>query len=355
MSPTNGSPLTSLSLRLLMQGKEVGSIIGKGGEVVRKFREDSRARINISAGTTPDRVVTVQGTTDATAAAFRLVADKLSETQAAGGASGLTLRLIVPASQCGSIIGKGGGKIKELRDETGASIQVAKEMLPSSTDRTVTLAGSVDEVCHCVQLIGYIMLESPPKGANIPYEPNNTGSPFGAGNFGGPNNGNFGGNFNNTPNFGGPRGNFGGAQGMQGLLGAPGRGGPGGFGTGANNMPLGNSGLSGLLRGLGNLTGGSGGGAEALAALAGRLNNSGDLQAREGTTTHEMKVPNEQVGAVIGKGGAKIAEIRAATGAMVTISKFVEGSEDAAKQERTITIKGSADQVALAIYLINNR
>jgi len=353
MSPTNGSsPLTSLSLRLLMQGKEVGSIIGKGGEVVRRFREESRARINISAGTTPDRVVTVQGTTDAVAAAFRLVADKLSETQAAGGASGLTLRLIVPASQCGSIIGKGGGKIKELRDETGASIQVAKEMLPSSTDRTVTLAGTVDEVCHCVQLIGYIMLESPPKGANIPYEPNNTGgSPFGAGNFG-PNNGNFGGNFNNTPNFGGGRpGNFGGAQG---LLGSPNRGG-GGFGTGANNMPLGNSALSGFLRGLGNLAGGGAGGAEALAALAGRLNNSGDLQAREGTTTHEMKVPNEQVGSVIGKGGAKIAEIRAATGAMVTISKFVEGSEDAAKQERTITIKGSADQVALAIYLINNR
>jgi len=350
MSPTNGSgPLTSLSLRLLMQGKEVGSIIGKGGEVVRRFREESHARINISAGTTPDRVVTVQGTTDAVAQAFRLVSDKLIESQAAGGASGLTLRLIVPASQCGSIIGKGGGKIKELRDETGASIQVAKEMLPSSTDRTVTLAGSVDEVCHCVQLIGYIMLESPPKGANIPYEPNNTGSPFGAGNFG-PNNGNFGGNFNNTPNFGaGGRGNFGGAQG---LLGSPSRGG-GGFGTGANNMPLGNSPLSGLLRGLGNLTGS--GGADALAALAGRLNNAGDLQAREGTTTHEMKVPNEQVGAVIGKGGAKIAEIRAATGAMVTISKFVEGSEDAAKQERTITIKGSADQVALAIYLINNR
>jgi len=334
-----------------MQGKEVGSIIGKGGEVVRRFREETRARINISAGTTPDRVVTVQGTTDAVAAAFRLVADKLSETQAAGGASGLTLRLICPASQCGSIIGKGGGKIKELRDETGASIQVAKEMLPSSTDRTVTLAGSVDEVCHCVQLIGYIMLESPPKGANIPYEPNNTGSPFGAGNFGAPNNGNFGGNFNNTPNFAGGRGGFGGAQG---LLGAPNRGGPQ-FNTGANNMPLGNSALSGFLRGLGNLTGGSGGGAEALAALAGRLNNSGDLQAREGTTTHEMKVPNEQVGSVIGKGGAKIAEIRAATGAMVTISKFLEGSEEAAKQERTITIKGSADQVALAIYLINNR
>ena len=28
----------------------------------------------------------------------------------------ITLRLVVPASQCGSIIGKGGAKIKEIRE-----------------------------------------------------------------------------------------------------------------------------------------------------------------------------------------------------------------------------------------------
>ncbi|CAL4183390.1 unnamed protein product [Meganyctiphanes norvegica] len=66
------------------------------------------------------------------------------------------------------------------------------------------------------------------------------------------------------------------------------RGGPGGFGTGANNMPLGNYALSGFLRSLGNFTGGSGG----TNVLTGRLNNSGDLQAREGTTTHEICVKN---------------------------------------------------------------
>lgn len=41
----------------------------------------------------------------------------------------VTLRLIVPASQCGSLIGKGGAKIKEIREMTGATIQVASEML----------------------------------------------------------------------------------------------------------------------------------------------------------------------------------------------------------------------------------
>ena len=47
--------------------------------------------------------------------------------------TGTSLKLIVPASQCGSLIGKGGGKIKEIREVTGASVQVASELLPNST------------------------------------------------------------------------------------------------------------------------------------------------------------------------------------------------------------------------------
>ena len=37
---------------------------------------------------------------------------------------GLQLKLIVPASQCGSLIGKGGSKIKEIREISGANVQV---------------------------------------------------------------------------------------------------------------------------------------------------------------------------------------------------------------------------------------
>jgi len=330
-----------------MHGKEVGSIIGKGGEIVKRFREESGARINISAGATPERVVAVTGTTDQVFMAYKLITAKVEESSHGGGGS-LTIKLIVPASQCGNLIGKGGSKIKELRDDTGASIQVAKEMLPNSTDRSVTLSGSCENITHCIERIGYVMLESPPKGAHIPYEPNGNNSPFSQGNFG-INTGNFGGNFNQG-HFGG-RGGFGG----QGLLGSGGgQGSLGGHGSGANSLPLGklaSSPLMGLLRGLGNLTGSTG--ADALAALASA--HSSGSSVTSGTTTHEMTVPNDQVGAVIGKGGTKIAEIRHATGAMITISKYIEGSEDANKQERTITIKGTAEQVALAQYLINNR
>ena len=37
------------------------------------------------------------------------------------------MKLIVPASQCGSLIGKGGSKIKEIREITGANVQVESE------------------------------------------------------------------------------------------------------------------------------------------------------------------------------------------------------------------------------------
>lgn len=41
-------PVSLLTVRMIMQGKEVGSIIGKKGDNIKKFREDSGAKINIS-------------------------------------------------------------------------------------------------------------------------------------------------------------------------------------------------------------------------------------------------------------------------------------------------------------------
>lgn len=81
-----------------------------------------------------------------------------------GGGSGvprppITLRLIVPASQCGSLIGKGGSKIKEIREVTGASIQVASEMLPNSTERAVTISGTGEAITQCIYHICTVMLE----------------------------------------------------------------------------------------------------------------------------------------------------------------------------------------------------
>ncbi|XP_048007533.1 poly(rC)-binding protein 3 isoform X7 [Leguminivora glycinivorella] len=320
----------TLTIRLIMQGKEVGSIIGKKGEIVKRFREESGAKINISDGSCPERIVTVTGNTSAIFKAFTLICKKFEEwcsqfNEGGGGGSRapITLRLIVPASQCGSLIGKGGSKIKEIRDVTGANIQVASEMLPNSTERAVTISGTCDAITQCIYHICCVMLESPPKGATIPYRP--------------------------KPNVAGPVILAGGqAYTIQGNYAVP-----------AQDMGgLAKSPLAGLAAlGLGGLAPGGAGGlnpAAALAALAGsqlRTSNQSRNQPATNQQSHEMTVPNELIGCIIGKGGTKIAEIRQISGAMIRISNCEE--REGGSTDRTITISGNPDSVALAQYLIN--
>ncbi|XP_061377688.1 poly(rC)-binding protein 3 isoform X2 [Danaus plexippus] len=318
----------TLTIRLIMQGKEVGSIIGKKGEIVKRFREESGAKINISDGSCPERIVTVTGNTSSIFKAFTLICKKFEEwcsqfNEGGGGSRApITLRLIVPASQCGSLIGKGGSKIKEIRDVTGANIQVASEMLPNSTERAVTISGTCDAITQCIYHICCVMLESPPKGATIPYRP--------------------------KPNVAGPVILAGGqAYTIQGNYAVP-----------AQDMGgLAKSPLAGLAAlGLGGLGPANTGGLNpaALAALAGsqlRSSNTGRNQPATNQQSHEMTVPNELIGCIIGKGGTKIAEIRQISGAMIRISNCEE--REGGSTDRTITISGNPDSVALAQYLIN--
>jgi hypothetical protein len=104
----------------------------------------------------------------------------------------ITMRLIIPgilnvlvsnssilATQCGSIIGKSGIKIKEIREKTGASIQVASEMLPNSTERAVTISGACgDALIECMKQICIILQEAPPKGSTLPFRPKPTYNPM---------------------------------------------------------------------------------------------------------------------------------------------------------------------------------
>ncbi|XP_046688619.1 heterogeneous nuclear ribonucleoprotein K homolog, partial [Homalodisca vitripennis] len=51
------------------------------------------------------------------------------------------IRMLVHQSQAGCIIGKGGLKVKELREKTGARIKIYTNCCPDSTDRVVQITG----------------------------------------------------------------------------------------------------------------------------------------------------------------------------------------------------------------------
>jgi polyribonucleotide nucleotidyltransferase len=68
------------------------------------------------------------------------------------------------------------------------------------------------------------------------------------------------------------------------------------------------------------------------------------------STTQTIDIPNDLIGCLIGKRGAKITEIRQLSGAQIKISDPMHGCP-----HREVTIAGSPDRVQLAHYLINNR
>jgi hypothetical protein len=69
----------TLTIRLLMHGKEVGSIIRKKGESVQKMHEECGAHMNISEGNCPERIITLTVQTNAIFKAFAMIIDKLEE------------------------------------------------------------------------------------------------------------------------------------------------------------------------------------------------------------------------------------------------------------------------------------
>uniref|UniRef100_A0AAQ5XD22 K Homology domain-containing protein n=1 Tax=Amphiprion ocellaris TaxID=80972 RepID=A0AAQ5XD22_AMPOC len=294
---SEGGLNVTLTIRLLMHGKK--------GETVKKMREDSGARINISEGNCPERIVTITGPTDAIFKAFAMIAYKFEEdiinsmsNSPATSKPPVTLRLVVPASQCGSLIGKGGSKIKEMRESTGAQVQVAGDMLPNSTERAVTISGAPEAIIQCVKQICVVMLESPPKGATIPYRPKPASTPV---------------------IFSGGQ-----AYTIQGQYAIP------------------HPDLSKLHQLAMQQT--------PFTPLGQTTPAFPGLDASNQASTHELTIPNDLIGCIIGRQGTKINEIRQMSGAQIKIANAMEGSS-----ERQITITGTPANISLAQYLINAR
>ncbi|NXG88747.1 PCBP3 protein, partial [Stercorarius parasiticus] len=333
---SEGGLNVTLTIRLLMHGKCI--LVGCLAVVIPglPFSFQSGARINISEGNCPERIVTITGPTDAIFKAFAMIAYKFEEditnsmsNSTATSKPPVTLRLVVPASQCGSLIGKGGSKIKEIRESTGAQVQVAGDMLPNSTERAVTISGTPDAIIQCVKQICVVMLESPPKGATIPYRPKPASTPV---------------------IFAGGQ-----AYTIQGQYAIPH---PDQL-TKLHQLAMQQTPFTPLGQTTPAFP------AFAVLTVAGKQRSSTalplqaitifpcicpGLDASPPASTHELTIPNDLIGCIIGRQGTKINEIRQMSGAQIKIASATEGSS-----ERQITITGTPANISLAQYLINAR
>lgn len=323
-------------LRVLINTKNAGAIIGKGGSNIKRLRESYKSSVTVPDCSGPERILTI---TAELGTALEVLVDVVPRLDDYKDHVDLNfdceVRILVHQSQVGSIIGRAGGKIKELRDITGTNIRVYSQCCPMSTDRVIQITGKPDLVCDTIQQVLEIASSAGIKGGVQPYDPYNFDD------FAAPEYGGFGDPQNPNVRGGGPMSV------------------PRGFGRqsggGGGGAPFGSGGGPGRSRGGIQRGGGAGGGgaggngndwnSHLDPTFAGQPNTSRSEGER---TTQQVSIPKDLAGSIIGTQGHRIRAIRAQSGAQIIIASEVQpGSND-----RIITITGTQEQIQNAQYLL---
>jgi heterogeneous nuclear rnp K-like protein 2 len=160
-------PAGNIHMRCLIVTQDASIIIGKGGSHVNEIREKSGARVMVSESIpgNPERILNVSGPLDAvskvvflfsflipifrclfshvltfTKKAFGLIVRRINDepfdVPSVPGSRAVTIKFMIPNSRMGSVIGKGGSKIKEIQEASGARLNASEGMLPGSTEVT---------------------------------------------------------------------------------------------------------------------------------------------------------------------------------------------------------------------------
>lgn len=291
---------TPIVIRALIITSDASIIIGKQGRHINEIRELSNARLNISESipSNPERILTVSGALDAVSKAFGLIVrrihDEPFDEPSLPGSRAVTIRLIIPNSRMGSVIGKQGSKIKEIQEASGARLNAGETMLPGSTERILSVTGVADAVHIAVYYVGTILLEHQDRNANnLAYRPSAATRAIG------------------TPPFNAP--GFGAAAGVPASASA--------YGYGVTPAP-----------------------------------NSFASTIAPGSQTQQIFIPNDLVGCIIGKGGQKINEIRQLSASHIKIMERGAGlAAGGSGSERLVTITGPPPNIQMAVTLLYQR
>lgn len=316
-----------VELRFLIPSKMAGGIIGKGGSNIRRMREEFSAKVSVPDSNGPERVFTLEGDLETLEVIlgdlFRTLIEESNaarerdmQPQGAISSSGdIDLRMLVHQSQAGCIIGKGGGKIKELREESKLrALKVYSTLCPGSSDRVVQMVGAPDELLKSVRMISELLESAPPKGQMANYDARNFDE-FSSEQYGG---------------WMGPSARAAAYSARQDPVG------PVGMPPGAPAFPP-----APHMRGPPRPPVGAG--------MQPAPPYGGGVRPRVGgamETTQQVSIPDSLTGSIMGRGGQRIKQIRVESGAEIKIDRGEPG------QDRIITIRGTQDQIQNAQYLL---
>ncbi|XP_049304132.1 RNA-binding protein Pasilla isoform X2 [Bactrocera dorsalis] len=196
---------SSYHMKILVPAVASGAIIGKGGETIASLQKDSGARVKMSKshdfypGTT-ERVCLITGSVDGIMSVMDFIMDKIREkpdltTKIIDTDSKQNqdrdkqVKILVPNSTAGMIIGKGGAFIKQIKEESGSYVQISQKPKDISLqERCITIIGDKENNKAACKMILSKIVEDPQSGTclNVSYADisgpvanfNPTGSPY---------------------------------------------------------------------------------------------------------------------------------------------------------------------------------
>lgn len=159
--PGQGSP-EEVS-RLLVPAMSAGAIIGKQGSGLKQLRETCGVHVEmVQPAQAPewpnDRVLTLKGQLGARQQAVEMVMRMSYQA----GADSATLKMLVPVSQVGAVIGKQGSTLRAIREQCGVSTQVDKEEV--NGDRLVSVTGPHVQVAAAARSVLAVLAGANPNG-----------------------------------------------------------------------------------------------------------------------------------------------------------------------------------------------
>uniref|UniRef100_A0A0A1XNY8 Heterogeneous nuclear ribonucleoprotein K n=1 Tax=Zeugodacus cucurbitae TaxID=28588 RepID=A0A0A1XNY8_ZEUCU len=156
-------------IRILIPSNIAGAVIGKGGQHIQKMRTQYKATVSVDDSQGPERTILISSDLEST---LQIVTEMLKYFEERD--DEVDVRLLIHQSLAGCVIGKGGQKIKEIRDKIGCRIlKVFSNVAPQSTDRVVQTVGKQSQVIEAVREVITLTRETPIKGPVHNYDPTN--------------------------------------------------------------------------------------------------------------------------------------------------------------------------------------
>lgn len=146
----HGSEAAEEIAYLYIPNSAVGAIIGTKGSHIRNIIRFSGASVKIAPledegrpTEQSERKVTIVGSPEAQWKAQFLIFEKIREEGYGVGVEDvrLTVEIVVPSTQVGRIIGKGGQNVRDLQRQTGSVIKLPQQGSTTSEDTTVHIVG----------------------------------------------------------------------------------------------------------------------------------------------------------------------------------------------------------------------